>query len=579
MKKLLLFFSFLSFFISGTGQIIDETIESIPLDTRPEADSVRNSIKSFIWQNAENDSAVIANVEETKVPDEYIGQLQNMKSAEKVSIKLKNNFISNVFILHPNISNRLNIQIIYHGGHDGFLWEDTYLNNSGRPYSISVLDFFLSKGFDVVCIDMPLQGANQGSKVVTEENNTYTINNHDDLFHLKHPFYYFFEPVRKTIDFLQQHYDSKKFVMIGLSGGGWTTTIYSAIDNRISQSYAVAGSIPVPLRVNYNDFGDMEQNFSDFYNQFNYSTLYTLASVGRNKLHYQILNKDDNCCFDYNGTYTWVPYVQGKVRELSRTGRYEFFYDTLATMHKISSVAVDTIYHHIKNDLLVKNIPFSYKINPPNHSLSVCNDDTFNLRITIYEGDSIQWYKNDMAIENATSASLLINSAGIYYAQIFNVSGVSIFSDSLRIADVNIPRPNITSGGGFLFSSSQTGNQWFVDGVPIPGATSISFKPLKPGSYSVLVIRENCLSEISLPYMFGILIYPNPTTQDINIKLNSSFGTISFELYDLSGKLLLKDLIKNDKTTIPISNFRKGFYLLKITDHKGLLRTEKIIVQ
>ena len=98
MKKLLLFFSFLSFFISGTGQIIDETIESIPLDTRPEADSVRNSIKSFIWQNAENDSAVIANVEETKVPDEYIGQLQNMKSAEKVSIKLKNNFISNVML-------------------------------------------------------------------------------------------------------------------------------------------------------------------------------------------------------------------------------------------------------------------------------------------------------------------------------------------------------------------------------------------------------------------------------------------------------------------------------------------------
>ena len=286
MKKLLLFFSYLLLFISVIGQTINDSIESVPLDTRPEADSVRNSIKSFIWQNAENDSAVIVNVEKTRVPDEYIDQLQNMKSAEKVSIKLKNNFISNVFILHPSISNRLNIQVIYHGGHDGYLWEDTYLNNSGRPYSISVLDFFLSKGFDVVCIDMPLQGANQGSQVVTEENNTYTINNHDDLFQLKHPFYYFFEPVRKTIDFLQQQYNSKKFVMIGLSGGGWTTTIYSAIDNRISQSYAVAGSIPVPLRVNYNDFGDREQNFSNFYNQFNYSTLYTLASVGRNKLHY-----------------------------------------------------------------------------------------------------------------------------------------------------------------------------------------------------------------------------------------------------------------------------------------------------
>lgn len=274
-----------------------------------------------------------------------------------------------------------------------------------------------------------------------------------------------------------------------------------------------------------------------------------------------------------------MPYVQGKVRELSRTGRYEFFYDTLATMHKVSSVAVDTIYYHIKNELLNKNIPFSYKINVSNHTLSVCNGDTFNLRIIIYVGDNIQWYKNDIPIENATSTSILINSAGLYYAQISNISGVIMFSDSLKIADANIPRPKIINGGVILLSNSPTGNQWFVDGAPVPGATEISFKPLKPGSYSVLVRRENCVSEISLPYMFGILIYPNPAINDINIKLNSSFGTIIFELYDLNGKLLLKGFIKNDKTTIPISNFKKGFYLLKLTDVKGLLRTEKIIIQ
>ena len=79
--------------------------------------------------------------------------------------------------------------------------------------------------------------------------------------------------------------------------------------------------------------------------------------------------------------------------------------------------------------------------------------------------------------------------------------------------------------------------------------------------------------------MFRDSIYPNPATHYINIKLNSSFGAISFELYDLSGKLLLKDLIKNDNTTIPISNFRKGFYLLKISDFKGLIHAEKIIIQ
>jgi hypothetical protein len=74
--------------------------------------------------------------------------------------------------------------------------------------------------------------------------------------------------------------------MLGLSGGGWTTTIYSAIDKRITQSFEVAGSIPIPYRINFSDVGDREQNFDEFYTSFNYSTLYTLAASGKGKLHF-----------------------------------------------------------------------------------------------------------------------------------------------------------------------------------------------------------------------------------------------------------------------------------------------------
>ena len=42
---------------------------------------------------------------------------------------------------------------------------------------------------------------------------------------------------------------SEKFVMLGLSGGGWSTTLASAVDPRIQLSFPTAGSIPFDLKV------------------------------------------------------------------------------------------------------------------------------------------------------------------------------------------------------------------------------------------------------------------------------------------------------------------------------------------
>ena len=52
--------------------------------------------------------------------------------------------------------------------------------------------------------------------------------------------------------------------MAGLSGGGWTTTIASALDPRIVLSFPVAGSVPFAMRDEhpgdpYHDLGDFEQ--------------------------------------------------------------------------------------------------------------------------------------------------------------------------------------------------------------------------------------------------------------------------------------------------------------------------------
>lgn len=66
-----------------------------------------------------------------------------------------------------------------------------------------------------------------------------------------------------------------------------------------------------------------------------------------------------------------------------------------------------------------------------------------------------------------------------------------------------------------------------------------------------------------------VSIYPNPTTNIVNIKSNSSIKNV--ELYDVLGKK-----IKSTKlTTISLDTFSKGIYIMKITTAKGVI-TKKI---
>jgi len=67
--------------------------------------------------------------------------------------------------------------------------------------------------------------------------------------------------------------------MIGLSGGGRTTTVYAAVDPTIGCSFPVAGTIPRYLRSG-GSVGDREQNEPSFYRLAGYLDLYLLGAVG-----------------------------------------------------------------------------------------------------------------------------------------------------------------------------------------------------------------------------------------------------------------------------------------------------------
>ncbi len=63
---------------------------------------------------------------------------------------------------------------------------------------------------------------------------------------------------------------------------------------------------------------------------------------------------------------------------------------------------------------------------------------------------------------------------------------------------------------------------------------------------------------------FGIKIYPNPTTNYVNIDASELRGKVNLQLWDRTGKLVLSESIEN-QTQISLSHLKSGIYLIRIS--------------
>ena len=101
----------------------------------------------------------------------------------------------------------------------------------------------------------------------------------------------------KGLDVLlaQPNADKKRVAMTGLSGGGWQTIVFSALDTRITHSIPVAGYTTVRGRFfTPGEVGDLEQVPPDMATVLDFDTM-TAMLAPRPTL--SIMNNRDECCF------------------------------------------------------------------------------------------------------------------------------------------------------------------------------------------------------------------------------------------------------------------------------------------
>jgi hypothetical protein len=207
-------------------------------------------------------------------------------------------------------------------------------------------------------------------------------------------------------------------------------------------------------------------------------------------------------------------------------------------------------------------------------------------------GATYQWSLNGTVINGANSATYTANAAGTYTV-IADAGGCSSAISLPTTVTVNATpaTPTITQNGGILTSSSATGNQWFLNSVAIPGATSQTYITAANGNYTVTVTANGCSAtstgtNVTTSGMsealagMSVQVYPNPANGSFNVKLEGYQKDAAVVLYNLAGQQIIADKVAADGNAknINIKGLAAGTYLLKVTSDKGV-QVSRLIVQ
>jgi hypothetical protein len=210
--------------------------------------------------------------------------------------------------------------------------------------------------------------------------------------------------------------------------------------------------------------------------------------------------------------------------------------------------------------------------------------------------DQTKFTDGTISIDNAKGIGYPFES--ICAQRVFNGSvqySVGDYPESNRIpvmieAKEKPYTPVVVPQGNSLVSTTSTGNQWYINGEQIVGATSQMYQPSIEGAYSVTTHNGGCSSEMSESMYFGthtfldmdelsLSTYPNPVVDELTV----DFGTyvesdLEIALLDLNGKVIeVKNALETNTVSFNMQQVPNGHYMIRISNNidEKLLRVIK----
>ncbi|MCF8462249.1 MAG: T9SS type A sorting domain-containing protein [Flavobacteriales bacterium] len=135
--------------------------------------------------------------------------------------------------------------------------------------------------------------------------------------------------------------------------------------------------------------------------------------------------------------------------------------------------------------------------------------------------------------------------------------------------------PDVVASAGTHFSNGSTQLSWTI-GEPVINTHDNGSNILTQGFHqpdiTVTGIHE---TEMALE---GVSVYPNPTDQLLNIRLEGQQNDVTLGLYDSAGRMVLSDELTSGSTLsqLSLTGIANGTYLLRLVTKAGLQATFNI---
>jgi len=236
---------------------------------------------------------------------------------------------------------------------------------------------------------------------------------------------------------------------------------------------------------------------------------------------------------------------------IDSTGTTTLMFDSIPATTQVRLVITKQNRKPIIDSLAVGAFAVTLTIIPQN----VCVGDTSQLNVEVSGGSgdyTYHWTPTTYLSDTTSATPYAIALDSISYTVTVD-DGVNAVTSSPK--DITVKErpetPVITLAGDSLVSNIAEGNQWYADGVAIPGETEQSIIPTFSGNYYVIVSDTSfeCSSLPSnvIPYYMTsapepdsqnmVQIYPVPTKDHLNIICRlMETGLLRIKLVDAFGK-------------------------------------------
>jgi len=304
-----------------------------PNAARP-PEQVRTVLKHALWPTANPfDHPERFPMPITSIEPPLVGTVRRFATADSFAIRY-----------HPQLSSRCTRftppklvpkrVAIYLHGHQGHTVR----------FGGHTIDKLLDHGWQVIAVDMPLIGAN--SEDVAKDlriHNSFLFWQTDDFC----PVSLFLQPLVALVDQIYREHGTGSdltVMLIGKSGGGWTSYMYGALDPRIHYAVSVASGIPLSLRLGRWPLqrGDYEQLDPRVYEAVPYEDI--MPAAGSRGAFY-VFNEHDPCCAAFAPDDPFVRYLLASGRELEKP--IGVYVDQQTTAHTFTNAAFDALVRFI----------------------------------------------------------------------------------------------------------------------------------------------------------------------------------------------------------------------------------------